>query len=46
MLRVKKLLGGTFSLRDRSTQVNATYAIIKVLNRLARLGMPTKKIIV
>ncbi len=40
MFRVKKLLGGTLSLRDYNAQVGETYAMIKALNKLTGLGMP------
>ncbi|ATF08919.1 hypothetical protein [Candidatus Enterovibrio altilux] len=40
MVRVKKLLVGILSLRDHNTQINVTYAMIKVLNKLIGLGTP------
>ncbi|CAK2534324.1 Mobile element protein [Vibrio crassostreae] len=40
MLRVKKLLGGTPSLRNYNAQVGDTYTMIKALNKLTGLGMP------
>ena len=40
MFRVKKLLGGTLSLRNYNAQVGETYAMIKALNKLTGLGMP------
>ncbi len=40
MFRVKKLLGGTLSLRNYNAQVGETYAMIKALNKLTVLGMP------
>ena len=40
MHRVKKLLGGTLSLRNYNAQVGEAYAMIKALNKLTGLGMP------
>ena len=40
MYRVKQLLGGKLSLRNYNGQVGDTYAMIKALNKLIRLGMP------
>ncbi len=40
MFRVKKLVGGTLSLRNYNAQVGETYAMIKALNKLTGLGMP------
>ncbi|MEZ8170236.1 IS5 family transposase, partial [Vibrio sp. FF266] len=40
MYRVKQLLGGRLSLRNYNAQVGETYAMIKALNKLTRLGMP------
>ncbi|CAH6794047.1 hypothetical protein VCHA50P415_20402 [Vibrio chagasii] len=40
MFRVKKLLGGTLSLRNYNAPVGETYAMIKALNKLTVLGMP------
>ncbi|WP_153448502.1 IS5 family transposase [Vibrio algicola] len=40
MYRVKKLLGGTLSLRNYNAQVGEAYAMIKALNKLTGLGMP------
>ncbi|WP_425667491.1 IS5 family transposase [Vibrio tubiashii] len=40
MFRVKKLLGGTLSLRNYNGQVGETYAMIKALNKITGLGMP------
>ncbi len=46
MVRVKKFLGRTLSLREHATQISETYAMIKTLNKLIRLGMPKTKVIV
>ena len=40
MYRVKKLLGGTLSLRNYNAQVGEAYVMIKALNKLTGLGMP------
>lgn len=40
MFCVKKLLGGTLSLRNYNDQVRETYAMIKALNKLTGPGMP------
>ncbi|GMM90175.1 hypothetical protein MTsN2n6_31490 [Vibrio fortis] len=40
MYRVKQLLGGKLSLRNYNVQVGETYAMIKAMNKLIRLGMP------
>ena len=40
MYQVKHLLGGQLSLRGYNAQDGGTYAMIKVLNKLIRLGMP------
>lgn len=45
MFRVKKLLGGTLSLRNYNAQVGETYAMIKALNKLTGLGMPETMVI-
>ncbi|OQK36724.1 hypothetical protein XM72_c20329 [Vibrio vulnificus] len=46
MFRVKKLLGGTLSLRNYNTQVGETYAMVKALNKLTGLGVPENQNIV
>ncbi len=46
MVLVKKRLRGTLSLRNHTMQINETYAMIKALNKLARLGMPNTKVMV
>ncbi|WP_190319725.1 hypothetical protein [Candidatus Enterovibrio altilux] len=46
MVRVKKLLVGTLSLRNHTMQISETDAIIKTLNKPTRLGMPNIKAIV
>lgn len=46
MYRVKQLLDGWLSLRNYNAQVGETYAIIKALNKLIGLGMPTTQYIV
>ncbi|MEZ9862750.1 transposase, partial [Vibrio breoganii] len=38
--RVEQLLGGRLSLRNYNAQVGETYAMIKALNKIKRLGMP------
>ncbi|BCL73815.1 hypothetical protein TUMSATVNIG1_58010 (plasmid) [Vibrio nigripulchritudo] len=45
MFRVKKMLGGTLSLRNHNAHVGETYAMIKTLNKLTGLGMPTTIVI-
>lgn len=40
MFRVKKLVGGTLSLRNYNAQVGGTHAMIKALNKLTGLGIP------
>ncbi|AWG86252.1 transposase IS903 [Vibrio parahaemolyticus] len=45
MFRVKKLLGETLSLRNYNAQVGETYGMIKVLNKLTKLGMPETMVI-
>lgn len=40
MYRVKQLLGGRLSLRHYNAQVDETYSMVKVLNKLTGLGMP------
>ena len=40
MYRIKQLLGGTLSMRNYNAQVGETYAMIRALNKLTRLGMP------
>ncbi|ATF09722.1 Mobile element protein [Candidatus Enterovibrio altilux] len=40
MLRVKKLFGGTLSLRDYNAQISKIYAMVKTLNKLTELSMP------
>ncbi len=37
MIRVKKLLEGTLSLRNYNAKINKTYVIIKTLNTLTEL---------
>ncbi|ATF10513.1 hypothetical protein [Candidatus Enterovibrio luxaltus] len=46
MLRIKKLLRRTLNLRDDNAHICETYAMIKILNKLIGLGMPTMKTIV
>ncbi|ATF09689.1 hypothetical protein [Candidatus Enterovibrio altilux] len=46
MVRVKKLLGGTLSLRSHITQISETDGMIKALNKLIELSMPSMKAIV
>ncbi|WP_161493016.1 hypothetical protein [Candidatus Enterovibrio luxaltus] len=46
MVRVKKLLGRTLSLRYHNAQISETYTIIKTLNKPARLSMPKTKAII
>ncbi|ATF08618.1 hypothetical protein BTN50_0074 [Candidatus Enterovibrio altilux] len=46
MVRVKKLLGGTVSLGNHTTQTSATDAMIKALNKLTRPDIPNIKAIV
>ncbi|MFM2623451.1 IS5 family transposase [Vibrio owensii] len=46
MHRVKQLLGASLSLRNYNAQVGETYAMIKALNKLTRLGMPETQYIV
>lgn len=41
MLRIKTLLGGHLSLRDYDAQVGKAMAMVKALNRMTLLGMPT-----
>lgn len=45
MFRVKKLLGGTLSLRNYNAQVGETYAMIKALNKFTGLVMPETMVI-
>ncbi|HFQ5219159.1 TPA: IS5 family transposase [Vibrio vulnificus] len=45
MFRVKKLLGGTLSLRNYNAQVGEAYAMIKALNKLTGLDMPETTVI-
>ena len=45
MFCLKKLLGGTLSLRSYNVQVSEIYAMIKALNKLTGLGMPEKVVI-
>ena len=40
MCRVKQLLGRKLNSRNYNAQVGETYAMIKVQNKLMRLGMP------
>ncbi|EMV0267867.1 IS5 family transposase, partial [Vibrio parahaemolyticus] len=46
MYRVKQLLGGRLSLRNYNAQVGETYAMIKAMNKLTRLGMPEAQCVV
>jgi hypothetical protein len=46
MHRVKQLFGALLSLRNYNAQVGETYAMIKALNKLTRLGMPETQYIV
>ncbi len=45
MFRVKKLLGGTRSLRDYNAHAGESDAMIKALNKLTGLGMPETTVI-
>ena len=44
MYRVKQWLGGKLSLKNYNAQVGETYAMIKVLNKLTRLGIPKNSV--
>ncbi|WP_161492927.1 hypothetical protein [Candidatus Enterovibrio altilux] len=46
MVQAKKLLGGTLNLRNHTTQISETDAMIKALNKLVRLAIPNTKVIV
>ncbi len=46
MHRVKQLFGASLSFRNYNAQVGETYAMIKALNKLTRLGMPETQYIV
>ncbi|ATF08839.1 hypothetical protein [Candidatus Enterovibrio altilux] len=46
MVQVKKLLGGTLSLRNHTTHISEINAMIKALNKLTELNiLPTKTIV-
>lgn len=45
MFRLKKLLGGTLSLRNYNAQVGETYTMIKTLNKFTGQGMPDTMVI-
>ncbi len=45
MFRVKKLLGGTLSLRYYNAQGGDAYAMLKAVNKLTGLGMPETMVI-
>ncbi len=46
MFKVTKILGGTLSLRNHNVQISETAAMIKALNKLTGLSMPTVNTIV
>ncbi|WP_150137285.1 hypothetical protein [Candidatus Enterovibrio altilux] len=46
MFQVKKLLVGTLSLRNHTTQISETDSIIEALNKLTELSIPNTKAIV
>ncbi|ATF10446.1 hypothetical protein [Candidatus Enterovibrio altilux] len=46
MVRIKKPLIGTLSLKKHTTQISKTDAMIKVLPKLTGLGMPNMKAII
>lgn len=46
MYRVQHLLGASLTLRNYKAQVGETYAMIKALNKLTRLGMPETQYVV
>lgn len=41
MFRIKTLLGGHLSLRNYDAQVGEVMAMVKALNRMTSLAMPT-----
>lgn len=43
---IKELFGASLSLRNYNAQFGETYAMIKALNKLTRLGMPEAQYIV
>ncbi|ATF09034.1 Mobile element protein [Candidatus Enterovibrio altilux] len=46
MFQIKKLLGGTLSLRDHNAQISKTCTMIKASNKMAKLGIPKIEAIV
>ncbi len=46
MVCVNKLLRGILNLRAHNAQISGTYTMIKALNKLTRLDMPSMKAIV
>ncbi|GAB7195223.1 hypothetical protein OS31_32950 [Dickeya oryzae] len=40
MFRVKQLLGGSLTLRDYDGQVAEALAMVRVLNKMTKAGMP------
>ncbi|ATF10356.1 Mobile element protein [Candidatus Enterovibrio altilux] len=45
MVRIKKFLRKTLSLRDQNAQMSETYAMIQALNKLTELSMPKTKMV-
>jgi hypothetical protein len=45
-LRYKRIIGGSLRARKRSAQVRETLLAVRVLNRMAELGMPKSEAVV
>ncbi|WP_161492936.1 hypothetical protein [Candidatus Enterovibrio altilux] len=46
MVRVKKLLRGTLSLREYKAKASETYALMKVLNKMTELSILKMQLII